>query len=95
MIFTPRNFEPVLELVRNRTAWSERWKEGCADWATEKAKECLRAGLRQLTHGKCAYCESRLEVDSFLEIDHYVAKTIDPELVFEWTNLFPTCCSSW
>jgi uncharacterized protein (TIGR02646 family) len=37
------------------------------------------------------YCESALEVTAYLEIDHYVAKTVAPGLAFEWTNLLPAC----
>jgi len=37
------------------------------------------------------YCESALEVTAYLEIDHYVAKTVTPALAFEWTNLLPAC----
>jgi uncharacterized protein (TIGR02646 family) len=52
--------------------------------------------LEALAHGKCAFCESVLGVTTDLEIEHYVAKTIDPELTFEWTNLLPAChkCNS-
>jgi len=32
-----------------------------------------------------------LEVSSYLEVDHYVAKTVACELAFEWTNLLPAC----
>lgn len=28
-----------------------------------------------------------------MEIEHYVAKTVDPFRAFEWTNLFPSCRS--
>ena len=37
------------------------------------------------------YCESVLEVTSYVEIEHYVAKTVTPELAFEWSNLLPAC----
>ena len=47
--------------------------------------------MLKLAHGKCAFCESLLEVTSFLEIEHYSAKTIHPGLAFEWDNLFPIC----
>lgn len=47
--------------------------------------------LRSLTHGKCAFCESVLGVTSYLEIEHYVAKTVRPNLAFNWENLFPIC----
>lgn len=51
----------------------------------------LREALCGLAHGKCVYCESALEVSGYLEVDHYVAKTVAPELAFEWTNLLPAC----
>jgi uncharacterized protein (TIGR02646 family) len=44
-----------------------------------------------MAHGKCVYCESALEVTSYLEIDHYVAKTASRYMAFEWTNLLPGC----
>jgi uncharacterized protein (TIGR02646 family) len=47
--------------------------------------------LRELAHGKCVFCESALEVTTYLEIEHYVAKMVTPALAFEWTNLLPAC----
>jgi uncharacterized protein (TIGR02646 family) len=44
-----------------------------------------------MAHGKCVYCESTLGVTAYLEIEHYVAKTVTPALAFEWTNLLPAC----
>jgi uncharacterized protein (TIGR02646 family) len=44
-----------------------------------------------LAHEKCAFCESLLGVTSYLEIEHYTAKTVRPEHAFEWENLFPVC----
>ena len=62
-----------------------------SDWATAHAKKVLRAALRGLAYGKCAFCESVLEVTAYLEIEHYVAKTVTPALAFEWSNLLPAC----
>jgi len=61
------------------------------DWATQSAKKVLAVALRGLAHGKCVYCESALGVTTYLEIEHYVAKTVTPALAFEWTNLLPAC----
>ena len=44
-----------------------------------------------MAHGKCVFCESALEVTTYLEVEHYVAKTVTPDLAFEWTNLLPAC----
>jgi len=47
--------------------------------------------LRRLAHRKCAFCESKLELTAYLEIEHYWAKTLRPEQAFDWPNLFPVC----
>lgn len=44
-----------------------------------------------MAYGKCVFCESALGVTTYLEIEHYVAKTVNSELAFEWTNLLPAC----
>lgn len=47
-----------------------------------------------MTHGKCVYCESPLEVSGWLEIEHHAAKSSAPfveDTAFEWSNLFPAC----
>lgn len=62
-----------------------------SDWATPQAKRVLRKALRNLTHGKCAYCESRLDVSTGAEIEHFVAKTLERRRAFDWENLFPAC----
>jgi hypothetical protein len=35
--------------------------------------------------------ESKLELTSYLEIEHYFAKAVRPQLAFDWPNLFPVC----
>ena len=37
------------------------------------------------------YCEGKLDAQAYLQVEHYVAKTIAPDLAFEWTNLLPVC----
>jgi len=96
MVHTPRTSAAPPELLKNGKRWTARWQSACAsskscDWATATAKKVLRAALRGLALGKCIYCESALEVSGYLEIDHYVAKTVAPERAFEWLNLLPAC----
>jgi uncharacterized protein (TIGR02646 family) len=61
------------------------------DWATSSAKRILSEELRNLAYGKCAFCEGVLGVTTYLEIEHYIAKTVNPDLAFHWENLFPIC----
>jgi uncharacterized protein (TIGR02646 family) len=96
MVHTPRTLPPPPQLIKHGKRWTARFRAGLAadgqsDWATPQAKSVLRAALRELACGKCVFCESALEVTAYLEIEHYVAKTVTPALAFEWTNLLPAC----
>src|SRR5262249_6078297 len=51
----------------------------------------LFRAMQELAYGKCAYCECVLELTSYLEIEHYIAKTVAPARAFEWENLLPVC----
>ena len=91
-----RRGPPPARLVTRGDIWTKRWQaihtgQRRGDWATERAKETLAEGLRQMTYEKCAFCESLLGVTSYLEIEHYTAKTVRAEESFDWLNLFPIC----
>lgn len=43
------------------------------------------------THGKCAYCESKVRHVAPGDIEHIVPKSIQPALWFEWSNLTLAC----
>ena len=95
MIRLRRGPEPT-GLALYSAQWTRRWQavhEGrrTGDWATKSAKDLISRELRRLTFGKCAFCEGLLEVTSYLEIEHYVAKTLQPDQAFAWVNLFPIC----
>jgi uncharacterized protein (TIGR02646 family) len=96
MVRTPRHLPAPRELVQSKAQWTHRWGEICVgrkkgDWATKGAKSVLKRALLRLAHGKCAFCEGTLGSQGYLQIEHYVAKTVDPSLTFEWTNLLPAC----
>ena len=95
MIQLTRPKEPT-RLLKNRVKWTSRWTDSLRDgrkleWATNRAKLTLRDPLLTFCYGKCAFCEGTLNLTSFVEIEHYHAKTVQPELVFDWHNLFPAC----
>jgi uncharacterized protein (TIGR02646 family) len=100
MVRLRRGAAPAL-LLEHRARWTHRWLDvhtgvRRALWAPVSVRKLLSNELRKLTFGKCAFCEGLLEVTSYLEIEHYVAKTVSPEQAFEWSNLFPICrlCNS-
>jgi len=47
--------------------------------------------LRKSTAGKCMYCESKIEHNSYAHVEHIKPKAIFPELEFVWDNL-GFCC---
>lgn len=63
-----------------------------AVWNSPKIKEPLKTALINMSKGKCAYCECKLNVESKdITIDHFLPKVENDELVVEWTNLLPSC----
>lgn len=64
-------------------------------------KQELKTALRELFHGKCAYCESRYAGTQPMDVEHWRPKgkveTEDEELpgyywlASTWTNLLPSC----
>jgi uncharacterized protein (TIGR02646 family) len=83
-------------LVQHRASWTTRWTDSLREgrkigWATRAAVQALRDPLLTFSRGKCAFCEGILHLTSHDEIEHYHAKTVHPDLVFDWQNLFPAC----
>lgn len=61
-------------------------------WNSPKIKKPLKEALLAMSHSKCSYCECKIDIESKdVTIDHFLPKSLHPELVVEWENLFPTC----
>jgi len=69
-------------LDRRESVWNENY---------------IRQALLTMSHGKCAYCEARLdEGPQYMEVDHLYCRNDFPNRVVEWANLLPSCkrCNS-
>lgn len=51
----------------------------------------IKTALREETHAKCAYCESKFDHVTYGDIEHITPRDQDPELTFEWENLTIAC----
>lgn len=51
----------------------------------------VKAQLVAETHGKCAYCESKIRHISPGDIEHALPKSVEPSKWFEWDNLTLAC----
>ena len=47
--------------------------------------------LAASSHSKCAFCECMPQQGGYIEIDHFLPKSLYPDLTFEWNNLLPIC----
>ena len=94
MILLTKSPEPHV-LVQNGT----RWKTDFMSWHHNRigneprhyAHDEIRRALRDETHAKCAYCESRINDASYDHIEHKRPKSKFPELVCTWANLTIAC----
>lgn len=51
----------------------------------------IKKALVSETHGKCAYCESKLLHTAYGDIEHIIPKSKKNEVTFEWDNLTLAC----
>jgi uncharacterized protein (TIGR02646 family) len=85
-------------LVREAKAWTDELLTAIAEGkklsdarkSRYNSKE-IKQALFEETHGKCAYCESKLRHIIYGDIEHIVAKSIDPSRTYDWTNLTVAC----
>lgn len=85
-------------LAANAAAWTLTLKEkraaGVEATQTELSRyrhPSIKAALLRETHGKCAYCESKIDHIAYGDIEHISPKSLDTERIFEWGNLTLAC----
>ncbi len=54
-------------------------------------KEYIKKALLEMSHGKCCYCERRVNQEGYMHIEHFFSKNLFPQRVVEWLNLLPCC----
>jgi uncharacterized protein (TIGR02646 family) len=97
MIRVHRGPKPSI-LVRNATRWKHAIGSAVTDEAREKAQgkykhTQIKEALDRSFHGKCAYCESRINHVDYPHIEHFKPKSIPKyyKLAVEWDNLLLAC----
>lgn len=85
-------------LEDNAALWTsslmDRFSKGETPTATEKGRYAhrdIKDAIVAETHGKCAYCESKIRHVSPGDIEHIVPKKVDPARWFDWDNLTLAC----
>lgn len=98
MIKIDKSVEPDV-LKNNATRWAKELIEAIAagDKKEISAKknrynhEDIKKAVIKETHGKCAYCESKIRAVSHGDIEHVYPKSLDYSRCFEWGNLGFSC----
>lgn len=53
-------------------------------------KDFIKNRLLELSNGKCAYSEIKLQEEGkYMEVEHFLPKSVHPDKVVEWDNLLP------
>ena len=82
-------------LVDNEEAWTAEYVNWCQDpEGTEPRRYThrdIRSALELETSSKCAYCEGRISVVAYTNIEHKLPKRKHPQLVCNWENLTIAC----
>jgi len=105
MIFVERINAPDI-LIKNAETWKDNFILAIKNdmisntQVNKKAKENaekkynhpkVKGALKEMFHGKCAYCESYVLHIDYSDIEHFIPKSIDPSLCFSWQNLLLSC----
>ena len=97
MIKLEKGVEPTV-LVQKSSMWTAavvaRLTAGERPTKTERSRynhSDIKKVLIAETHGKCAYCESKLRHVSYGDVEHVVPKSDDPSKWFSWPNLTLAC----
>lgn len=85
-------------LAANAAGWTktllDKKAAGLEPTAAEKGRYRhpeIKAVLVDETHGKCAYCESRLQHIHHGDVEHMFPKSLDISRTFDWSNLTLAC----
>lgn len=97
MIKLKKGIEPDI-LIRNAARWTniimEKLEAGESPSKSEKGRynhTDIKQALIAETHGKCAYCESKIRHITYGDIEHIVPKSDNPSKWFCWQNLTVAC----
>lgn len=100
MIRVTRLSKPAI-LVEKETEWLNALLRASTPGEKERAltkyrHRQIQEMLDRMFHGKCAYCESKIEHVSDAHIEHYRPKSKFADLTFDWENLLLACgkCNS-
>lgn len=58
--------------------------------SSKYAHNSIKVQLNSTSFNKCFYCETKLK-GKRKEVDHHIEVSVNPDLSYEWTNLYLSC----
>ncbi|WP_417364531.1 HNH endonuclease [Galbibacter sp.] len=58
--------------------------------SSKYAHNSIKIQLNSMSFNKCFYCETKLK-GKRKEVDHHIEVSVNPNLSYEWTNLYLSC----
>ncbi|PFL28706.1 HNH endonuclease [Bacillus cereus] len=89
MIYIERPSKPLELTDERRKELTDKFeKTKTAVWKSKY----ITQPLIEMSHSKCVFCECRLgEEGKYMEVEHFHPKSLYPNKVVVWGNLFPIC----
>lgn len=105
MIRITKSSDPPNILKENGNIWTKNLDDAVNKYGTyskipkaEKEKllkyyrvKEIQDELAKASYGKCAFCECIPSEGGNLEVEHFIPKSLNHKLTFEWSNLLPVC----
>jgi hypothetical protein len=86
LLARPAPVELTAEIVAELTQLFK--KTGNSVWK----QSYIERELMLLSNRKCCYCECKLGIeDKYMEVEHFLLKSVFPDEVVKWSNLLPSC----
>ena len=76
---------------KNSLKLNPKLKPNWGEFSRTVAKKETIAQLEKMYNGCCCYCESKIKITSYPEIEHFKPKGKYPDLCFDYNNLHYSC----
>lgn len=84
--------DPPALLTQNKDEWDANFLDNPSDTNKYRYRDQnIKARLKEETHTKCIYCESKIGDTTPGDIEHKLPVSRRPELLFAWDNLTIAC----
>lgn len=87
-----KKLEEPFELAEMKLYWQKKVAENGSDYYKTKYRtKPIKKRLKEETHNKCVYCESKIGHNTPGDVEHKIPVSLNKNGRFEWQNLTIAC----